>query len=488
MFRRILSTIGDKQGHGFSLKNMLVTFLGHQGWAFESEESFILLDPIKRKMGNGNVRLPVWPNRNLDFDLLPDIDGLILSHEHSDHFDLETLIKLPFRGDVFVSDLSSCSMRNTLISLGFNIKTMHPYQVFNINNISFTPLGMLDEPLEYGVYGLLVEDNNGHSFLTTIDGVPHPSMNDWLYQNCPTRNLDNYTNNFVETLPYLSNVKGNPEHSFGQAVSRLIDYVEEFKPSNICFSGQGWSFPESHKELNSEFFSVTNKMLLDATNLLFPFISASNSKPGQVYDLGNLNNYSYANYVHTEQVTARRYEPNENLKKPLPWSRNNALEESKLNAVVQFIISEFAILLDKHAPKIMHGLYELSTAQCDSYDPHILLRVLNSGQNLDFVLDHGQLRFVPIKMTTNPGLTYCAGIEVWASDFYSIINGDDEAYLIYESSVRRWCHFPDLLGEPICIEFFSPFTPRHRPFFYQMAYEKRMKNLLQETASSVKRA
>ena len=100
---------------------MKITFLGHQGWRFERGGRTVLLDPIREEIGNGRVGLPVWPARRLDFRKLGPLEAVIVSHEHADHFSLDTLAALPARCPIYISDLSSAAMASAIAELGFPV-------------------------------------------------------------------------------------------------------------------------------------------------------------------------------------------------------------------------------------------------------------------------------------------------------------------------------------------------------------------------------
>lgn len=453
---------------------MQITFLGHQGWAFTGREGLVLLDPLVRAMGNGPVRLPVWPPRTLLTERMPPIAGLILSHEHSDHFDLDTLQRLPYRGTVHIPDLASSAMRGALADLGFTVRLMTPLQAFRIGDLAFTPLGMLYNPLERDVHGLLVQGDGGHSFMTTIDGVPHEHLDEWLRRHCPARTLDNYTNNFVEPLPHISNVPGRPELSYGRAVARLVAFAERFSPRRVILSGQGWCFPTERGALNHAFFPVTNEMLADAGRRLLGSIEWWAAAPGEIWDLSEPSLRGVAPYVRPEAPVDRTYRCGAADGPTSPWCGERWLPADALAQVLTFVREEYGPLLEVHATTLQQGLHTLAAAGQTTPEPTIFVRILDGEGFHDLRFNRGTLRFDPTDAPGNPAQRYCAGIEVWASDLHALIAGREEAYLIYESSVRRFCHYPDLLGDPICIEAFAPFAPRFRPAAYLAAYRERL--------------
>src|SRR5882757_8846778 len=144
---------------------MKITFLGHQGWQIENNKGrSFLLDPILEEIGNGAARLPVWPQRRLDFSKMAPIDAVIISHEHADHFSLETLAALPPRCKIYISDLASLAMATAIREMGFQVERFTALDTFSINGLKITPLPALYNKLEPHVYALLVQDDSGATF------------------------------------------------------------------------------------------------------------------------------------------------------------------------------------------------------------------------------------------------------------------------------------------------------------------------------------
>lgn len=76
---------------------MKVTFLGHQSWLVSNNNTHILIDPVLYD-GFGSIDdngIEIFPPRKIDIDLMPQINAIIISHEHSDHFNIPTLKKFP---------------------------------------------------------------------------------------------------------------------------------------------------------------------------------------------------------------------------------------------------------------------------------------------------------------------------------------------------------------------------------------------------------
>lgn len=453
---------------------MEVTFLGHQGWLFEQGRTAVLLDPLAAEMGNGVIRLPVWPNRRMVAAAIPPLSALIISHEHGDHFDIRTLKALPFRGDVFIPDQSAPSLGGMLADLGFTIRRMRPFNTFRIGDLSITPMPTTLNELERDVYGLLVEDQSGGSFLTFVDGVAAPVAEDWLERNCPRRSIDNFTNNAIEPLPYLTDLDWRPDFSGVAAFRPLLSFVDRFEPRFVLISGQGWCYSEGRAWLNSRVFRISNDQLRHAADVLVPGTDWRAPSPGARFRVqgGATTELPDVPWIELLPPADRAFDPDATNEVLRAWSGEEDLGRGDLLACTQFILEEFGPHLCTSSPTVANGLHAAFMEAKSKVQPALLLRLRNGIRWTDFALTFGDRRFKRVRTKGNPFKAYAAGFEMWAGDLRLLINAEEEAHLIYESSVRSWNHRPDLLPAYMAPSLFAWFSPYHRPEAYHAAYRR----------------
>ena len=104
---------------------MDVTFLGHQSWLISKDNTHILIDPVLYDGfgSNDDNAIEIFPPRIINMDLMPQINAIILSHEHSDHFHIPTLKKFP-NVPIFVSPLFIDCIRSVINDHHLVIKTV----------------------------------------------------------------------------------------------------------------------------------------------------------------------------------------------------------------------------------------------------------------------------------------------------------------------------------------------------------------------------
>jgi len=455
---------------------MRITFLGHQGWHFEQDGRSFLLDPILEAVGNGAVRLPIWPRRRLDLAQFEPLDAVIISHEHADHFSLETLVALPKGCRIYISDLSSLAMATAIADLGFRVERFTALSSFMIGGIRVTVLPGLYNTLEPDTYALLMQDASGASFLTAIDTVAHPDIDAWLARNCPHRTLDNLTNNFVEPLQALIDDEWSYTKSRAIVARHMLDFVQKFRPQRAVVSGQGWSFAGAQEAMNHAFFSVDNRWLTQAALDLAPHVDWFEGIPGMRFTLhGDTLSVDQAAALARLETPSREFSPRpRQIQDRSPWTGVTGISAERLRSVRDFVCNRYGYLLEAHAPRLMERLYYLKCQGAAEVTPTFAVSLRNGDSRRVFELDYGHLVFREAAVTAPP----CAvGFEIWAADLEMLLAAREEVFMVYESSVRTWSFVPDSIEAATLIESLMWFTPRYRPREFLQFYRSRLAEL-----------
>ena len=117
------------------------TFLGHQGWLFQSKSSCFLVDPLLcEEFGQAHaLEYRVYPPRVFSFEHFPKVDGVVLTHEHDDHFDIPSLARLERTIPIFLSSRSSTAAQQILREMGFTVHPLVPGKSVRFGDLEFTP-------------------------------------------------------------------------------------------------------------------------------------------------------------------------------------------------------------------------------------------------------------------------------------------------------------------------------------------------------------
>ena len=85
-------------------------WIGHATWAFRMAGKLVVIDPIWSTSISGTVRRLIPPG--VELAAMPDVDIVLVTHDHRDHMDLPTLAKLPHAATYIVGAGNGERMRD----------------------------------------------------------------------------------------------------------------------------------------------------------------------------------------------------------------------------------------------------------------------------------------------------------------------------------------------------------------------------------------
>ncbi|MEV1169982.1 MBL fold metallo-hydrolase [Nonomuraea sp. NPDC049784] len=111
-----------------------ITFLGHAGMACEVDGLRILVDPWFSPTGAFLGSWFQYPrNDHLDLERLVDVDYLVMSHEHGDHFDPWVIERLPPRTRVLIPKYPAPIFRELVAGVCPNpVTELEPWEKYSI--------------------------------------------------------------------------------------------------------------------------------------------------------------------------------------------------------------------------------------------------------------------------------------------------------------------------------------------------------------------
>lgn len=123
-----------------------LTFLGHASFMLETKDISILIDPVIA------VRDEAYKDQIISYSELPSkIDYICVTHNHQDHFNLETLIQLRHKTDKLVlpvnngGSLADPSMKLIAEQLGFDVIEVNDFDEILIPEGKVTAIPFLGE-------------------------------------------------------------------------------------------------------------------------------------------------------------------------------------------------------------------------------------------------------------------------------------------------------------------------------------------------------
>lgn len=155
---------------------MKITVIGHLSMLFEQGESSLLMDPLLvPTFGHDYSPMPVelYPPRSTDPKALQHASAVLVSHEHFDHFNLESLSLLPRSTPLLVGPtMLNCVVR-AIESLGFEVCRLEFFEDYRIGELSIRlyPAAPDTAHWEKRVSQLLVSDTDGASVLVAVDAL-----------------------------------------------------------------------------------------------------------------------------------------------------------------------------------------------------------------------------------------------------------------------------------------------------------------------------
>ena len=143
---------------------MKFDFYGHNCFAFYKDNTVLITDPWFSKSGAFFGSWFQWPiNHDLLDNLLLKISNkdviIYLSHEHQDHFDLETLNKFPKNSKFIIPNYYDKFLINKISKLGFNFVELKDSEVFFIKNNFSIKIFIVDTGVNHDSAAIISLDN-----------------------------------------------------------------------------------------------------------------------------------------------------------------------------------------------------------------------------------------------------------------------------------------------------------------------------------------
>jgi hypothetical protein len=454
------------------------TFLGHQGWMFQTPKAAVLVDPLLAEdFGHAHaLGYRVWPPRQWTPDAMPKLDAVVLSHEHDDHFDIPSLAKLSRAIPIYLSSRSSTAARAILAEMGFTVHALVPGAPVTFGDLEITPFAgdhvATDCGDEWDTLPFLVRSTEGHgSFFSMVDIPITQTHVEWAAARALRPGLCSWTNNAMDwshMADYLTErVEGTQQCFVNMGVGHKLIGTVWGTPAAMVMCAGGFSFDGEKAWMNQRVFCVDTDAVCKMMSSVYKKEKFYSALPGQTFRMK-------ANKLHAVDDTAPflRTAPHETW----PSRAKAAIEPRDYAPATRRELGDRDRLrdgLDELARAMVGGtlfksLFSLLAIEIDR-KPTFVIIARHDGETLAFEYDPTACTFR--EGVADPG-AYLAAIECWASDLLAVLDGELGPIALTFGRARLWNALPQRFNFDIFGELHRVSHPLRRPADYLRTYQR----------------
>jgi hypothetical protein len=460
------------------------TFLGHQGWLFQTKNSCIAVDPLLcEDFGHAQaLEYRVFPPRVFNYAELPKLDAVVLSHEHDDHFDIPSLAKLDRAIPIYLSSRSSRAARQILQEMGFTVEPLTPGRPLRLGELELAPFAgdhlSVDCGDEWDTLPFLVRDLGGSGNFFSMVDIPITEQHvEWARAKDSRPVLIGWTNNSIDwshMAGYLAErVEATQECFVKMGVGHKLITTKWGTPSAMLMCAGGFSFTGARAWMNGRVFCVDDAAVCQMMARIYKGEQFHATRPGQTFEMGGhrlRKVHEAAPFLSTlpagdwpsrqkmEPATVPDYEPatgKRTLESPEDLERGLAELAAALVGGVVF--------------KGLHSLVDAGDRK-----PTFAL-VLRDG-DARRVYEYVPADCAFVAGDADAEATYLAGLECWASDFAAVLRGELGPIALTFGRARLWNASSSRFRFDIFGELYRMSHPLRRPAEYLKTYRRLWEN------------
>jgi Beta-lactamase superfamily domain len=422
------------------------TFLGHQGWLFQSDAACFLVDPLLcEDFGHQHaLGYRVFPPRVWTVDKLPKLDAVVLSHEHDDHFDIPSLAKLDRAIPIYLSVRSSSAARGILETMGFTVHALVPGEPRVFGDLELIPFTgdhvSVNCRDEWDALPFMVRHKDG-SFFSMVDIPILPSHVEWAKQHAPKPGLVSWTNNSLDWSHMAGYLRERTEATqqtlMKMGVGHKLIAEKWGVPAAMMTCAGGFSFTGEREWLNSRVFCVDTEAVCNFMSTMYKKEKFYSAVPGQTFWLeGNkLKKVEPRTpFLATEPVEAwpsRVKMPRKQFPDYEPATGRRELAPGELDEIAAGL-REFARTLVGGAT--FRSLYSLLAIDAAGKKPTFAFALRDGTRTHVF-------EYAPSECDFRPGddpQSCLAGLECWAADMLAIVRAEIGPIALLFGRARLW--------------------------------------------------
>jgi len=443
-----------------------VTFLGHQGWLVSTGDTNILIDPLlTASFGHGGGAGTLYPPRSLDVAGFPEVDAVVFTHEHDDHFDVPSLNRLDRQIPIYLSARASTAGNALVSAMGFetvrSLAADDTHALGSLRYRTFAPEhahGTASD--EWEVFPFVLFDVNGHgSMASSIDVAPPPALLDAL-QTLPTRSgLWCHANNatcapFADLTGQTANARGDGVHIARAVVQRHRQVAHAWgSPAATLLCGGGWSYEGERAWMNTNAFPVSCATLAHTVAAQLGSAPVFAPLPGESYTLRDGAIAERSPHRPFIQAAAqgtwpeREYQGDVSVMPATGPACGRATPTSQERRRMVDALKPYAEYL--YGGPMFAGLYSLPSMLPHGHRPAVCLALRSGNGAVSRVLRYAPTECAFVEETAadalaSPSQAFVSGLECWETDLLALLEGRlAPSALCHAGRMRVWNHLPE---------------------------------------------
>ena len=502
------------RGRGRTICGMFATtFLGHQGWVFQSERACLLVDPLLcEEFGQAHaLTYQVYPPRVFTPEAFPRVDALMLTHEHDDHFDIPSLAKLDRRIPIFLSARSSTAAYKILCQMGFQVNPLLPGVAFECGDLQVLPLCgdhlNTNTGDEWDTLPFIVRQAEGAgSFFSMVDCTLTSGHIALARKFAPRPGIIGYSNNAQDWSHMidcaLEQTEGTTQfvHSLHQDLGVIGAMWGQ--PAALTLCAGGFSFYGARKWLNRRVFCVDPERVVKTLSGLLPRQLILSARPGQALHMEDHQVKRVEKQAPFLGTTApntwpiRDKAPRGQLPDYEPATGRRALTPAARAQLLERLTEFAGALVGGGLFKSLYSLLEIEGQGKRATFAFVLRQSPDStdsdkdsggSEPLIFVYNPAACSF-DLTPVARPQDEFIAGLECWATDLLAVLSGEMGDIALLFGRAALWNTLPNRLNFDVFGELQRISGPLRRPAAYLRTYERILQGCASVTPSIRPRA